>query len=71
MNEPKHCSQKDADGNPNCPNPVLFRYTWPGRDEAYACVIHATALLSIAEAFGLHLQMIRLDLVAEALGEGR
>ena len=38
----------------------MFRYTWPGRDEAYACVEHAKQLKNVAQALGFHLQMIPL-----------
>lgn len=45
----------------HCDGPVLFRYTWPGRDEAYTCLTHAIALKNIANAMGLPLQMIQLS----------
>jgi hypothetical protein len=48
----RKCSNKDGDG---CVFPATVRYTWPGRDEAFACLPHALQLL-----IGLHLQMIRL-----------
>jgi len=48
-------------GTQDCGAPALFRYTWPGKDEAFACMIHANGILNVAEAIGLHLQMIRLD----------
>lgn len=44
-----------------CQNPPLFRYTWPGKDEAYACLEHAQQLITVAAAIGLHLQMIQLN----------
>jgi len=44
-----------------CPAPASFRYTWPGRDEAVACVVHANALLKIANAMGMHLRVIPLE----------
>lgn len=39
-----------------CSNPVIYRYTWPGKDEVYACAIHAVQLNSLAQILGLHLQ---------------
>lgn len=45
----------------NCDEPAVYRYTWPGRDEAGACETHTTMALSIAAAMGLHLQMIPLE----------
>ena len=42
-----------------CKNPALFRYTWPGQDESFVCIEHAQALLNIANAMGLHLQLIQ------------
>ncbi len=43
-----------------CSNPALFRYTWPGRDEAFACYTHAAQLRAVADALGMHLQLIAL-----------
>jgi hypothetical protein len=39
----------------------LFRYTWPGHDEAFVCVEHAGQLRWVAEALGLHLQLVLLQ----------
>lgn len=44
-----------------CQTPPIFRYTWPGKDEAYACPEHAVMLLKTAYALDLHLQMIQLN----------
>lgn len=41
-----------------CEMPPMFRFTWPGRDEAYICLEHAEKLKSIANALGFHLQLI-------------
>ncbi len=46
----------------NCKNPAVYRYTWPGENESYACLIHAIGLVNVAFGIGLHLQMIRLNL---------
>ncbi len=43
-----------------CDSPPMFRFTWPGRDEAGICAIHAIRAKQVAEAMGLHLQMIQL-----------
>lgn len=52
--EPTTCNQ---DG---CENPGAFRFTWPGRDEAHICEEHEPRLRAIANALGLHLQVIPL-----------
>ena len=44
-----------------CKNPAFFRYTWPGKDESLACVIHAQDIKIVADAIGLHLQSIELS----------
>jgi|WetSurMetagenome_2_1015567.scaffolds.fasta_scaffold1506236_2 hypothetical protein len=46
---------------PKCPTLATYRYTWPGRDEAYVCAIHAQQLSNIAQAMGLHLQILPLS----------
>lgn len=48
------CSQKD------CTEEPTFRYTWPGKDEAFVCVPHAGQMTGVARAIGLHLQLIPL-----------
>jgi hypothetical protein len=49
------CSQNGCEFRP------VFRYTWPGRDEAGVCGVHAVRLAAVAAAMGLHLQLIPLD----------
>lgn len=44
-----------------CPNPAAFRYTWPGRDESFICEAHTPKLRAVANAMGLHLQLIPVD----------
>ena len=44
-----------------CDELPIFRYTWPGQNEQYACLEHAVKLAAIADAMGFHLQMIPLD----------
>jgi hypothetical protein len=55
MNPLRICCQKD------CDEIAAFRYTWPGQNEAFICPRHAVALLHIADAMGLHVQLIRLE----------
>lgn len=50
------CNQKD----PECNAPAAFRFTWPGRDEAGICIVHAVQLRNIAQAMGLYVQLIPL-----------
>lgn len=50
------CNQKD----PDCEAMPVYRFTWPGRDEAFICEVHALKLRSVASAMGLHLQLITL-----------
>lgn len=40
---------------------ACFRYTWPGRDEAFVCLEHAVGLANVARAIGLHLQLIPIN----------
>lgn len=44
-----------------CDAPSLFRYTWPGRDEMFACVEHAGGLRRVADAMGFSLQLVLLE----------
>jgi len=44
-----------------CPFPPMYRYTWPGQDERFACFLHAQQLLRVAQAMGFYLQMIPLS----------
>ncbi len=44
-----------------CQNHAAFRFTWPGKDESVACVDHARQLASVANAIGLHLQLIPIS----------
>jgi hypothetical protein len=54
-----------------CPCVASFRYTWPGRDEAFICGECVPALRSVANALGLPLQVIPLmtdDELAQRIG---
>ena len=51
------CNQK---GPPPCPEPAVFRFTWPGDPEKRICAKHAIQLQGIATAMGFALQMITL-----------
>jgi len=44
-----------------CQEKAQFRFTWPGRDESFICLEHANQLIGIANAIGLHLQLIALS----------
>jgi len=41
-----------------CEGTAAFRYTWPGRDEAGVCALHAVKVEQVAAAMNLHLQLI-------------
>lgn len=43
-----------------CKEPARFRFTWPGRDETLICETHLPKLRAVAQALGLHLQIIPL-----------
>lgn len=40
-----------------CQNPGVFKFTWPGRDEAYICASCVEKLKAVVSAIGLHLQI--------------
>jgi hypothetical protein len=41
-----------------CEYMAAYRYTWPGRDEAGVCLLHAAKLEQVAAVMDLHLQLI-------------
>ena len=43
-----------------CKEFALWRYTWPGEDEAFICVDHGEQLQNVARAIGMHLQLIAI-----------
>lgn len=45
-----------------CKNMASYRFTWPGRNESVICEEHVGKLLSIAQAMGIPLQVIPLDM---------
>lgn len=51
-----YCNQE------KCGCPARFRFTWPGRDEAGICELHAPKLKAVAEAIGMHLQLIPIPI---------
>ena len=60
------CNQKE------CGDPPVYRFTWPGRDEEAICEAHEPKLRAVADALGLHLQLIPLepeDPIQDALDE--
>lgn len=44
-----------------CTQPAMYRFTWPGKDENYICLIHALKLIDVAKSIGLHVQLIPLN----------
>lgn len=62
-----------------CTAPPVYRYTWPGQDEALCCEDHGRGILVVANAIGMHLQMIPLanveleglDLTCSSMDEKR
>jgi len=44
-----------------CTENAEYRYTWPGKDETYACTRHARGIQTVGAAIGLHLQVIELS----------
>lgn len=61
--EEKKCNQN------NCSKKAAYRYTWPGRDEAHICEEHGRYSVKVAEAIGMHLQLVPLDQPASEKGE--
>jgi len=43
-----------------CPLLPVYRFTWPGQDEAAICGAHVLHIRRIASAMGLHVQTIPL-----------
>lgn len=62
-----------------CPNPGAFRFTWPGRDEAFICATCVEKLKAVAAAMGLYLQIRPIpedeqwqcDQIVEVKGESK
>lgn len=46
--------------NTTCQHTSAYRFTWPGRDEAFICTEHVGHLRAVANAIGLPLQVIPL-----------
>lgn len=44
-----------------CGADAAYRYTWPGRNEAFICAAHSQGLRAVASAMGLPLQMIAVE----------
>ena len=53
-----------------CDADAYVRYTWPGRDESFACALHAIHIAWIAAHMSLHVQLIPLT-VDDYLRAGR
>ena len=57
-----------------CQEYAVFRYTWPGRGESFICLQHSLAMIAIAKAMGLYVQLVPLaesstTLCTQILGE--
>ena len=48
-------------GEKQCDEQSAFRYTWPGKDEQHICLGHGASVRKMAEAIGMHLQLIPLN----------
>ena len=44
-----------------CQEYAAYRYTWPGRDEAFICSRHQQKAAALAGSMGMHLQFIPLE----------
>ena len=44
-----------------CKNLAMYRFTWPMNDESIICEEHAGHLRSVANAIGIHLEIIPLS----------
>lgn len=55
----KRCGQT-LSGGEQCPCAASYRYTWPGRDEAFICGECVKRLRGVAAAMGLPLQIVPL-----------
>jgi hypothetical protein len=55
----KKCRQQTGAGR--CDNHATHRFTWPGSDESVICDAHLLNLLGVAEAMGMHVQVIPLE----------
>ena len=64
MVEPSECGQPEP---LLCGKVAAIRYTWPGEDEAVACVGCAEKLAAVAKALTMNLQLI--PLTSEFVGE--
>jgi hypothetical protein len=45
----------------NCTNRADYRFTWPGQNESWVCLVHAPWLRTVAASIGLPLQLIPLE----------
>lgn len=61
----RSCTQK------GCTEAAAVAFTWPGQDQGYACIEHATKLKQVSEAMGFHLQLIPLVVELSQLQENQ
>lgn len=52
--EEQQYEEKDV----RCGISAACRYTWPGQDEKYACLIHGHDVKHLADVMGFYLQLI-------------
>ena len=50
-----------------CGEPAQFRFTWPGKDEAFICFECLPKLQAVAAAISLHVQIQPIDFMALAV----
>jgi hypothetical protein len=44
-----------------CGMTAIGRFTWPGRPESFVCAAHEPAVVRVADAIGLPLQIVHLE----------
>lgn len=50
-----------SESETTCQHTAAYRYTWPGRDEAFICTDHVGKLKAVADAIGCYVQIIPLE----------
>ena len=46
-----------AEEEKRCTNKPIYRYTWPGKPEAFVCLKHSWDLINIASAMDIYLEL--------------
>ena len=60
---------QEAAREQTCSEPAAYRFTWPGHDESFVCEAHSRQLKGIAEAMGMHLQVVGVPITGTAEDE--